>query len=83
MCSRGLYLHPDLNTFDVSGGFLCFLQDDIIPQMTEQQNCLVSVAAGLPFSEFKAQRHVFAKLTVDTGRSVRDYLEHDFPWHLV
>lgn len=58
MCSCGLYLHPDLNTFDVSGGFLCLLQDDVIPQMTGQQNCRVSSAAGLPFSEFTAQRHV-------------------------
>lgn len=45
LCSHGLYLHPDLNTSDVSGGFLCLLEDDI-PQMTGQQNCLVSLAAG-------------------------------------
>lgn len=61
MCSRGLYLRPYLNTFDVSGGFLCLLQDDVIPQMTGQQHCLVSLAAGLPFSQFKAQRRLFAK----------------------
>lgn len=73
MCLHGLHLHPVLNTFDVSSGFLCLLQDDIIPQMTGQQNCLVSLAAGLSFSEFKAQRRVFAKLTVDTGHSVRDF----------
>lgn len=77
-CSPGLYLRPYLNTFDVSGGFLCLLQDDIIPQMTGQQNCLGSPAAGLPFSRFKAQRHVFAKLMVDTRHSARAYLQHAF-----
>jgi len=65
------------------GGFLCLLRDDVIPQMTGQPNCLVSLAAGLPFSNFKAQRHVFAKLTVDAVDTARDFLEQDFQWYQV
>lgn len=72
-CSRVLCLHPDLNIFEVGGGgFLCLLKHYVVPQMTGQQHCLVSLAAGLVIPS--SSKHVFAEITIGVGHSVGEYL---------